>query len=39
MDSIGVTYGFGTKEELQKAGATYIISRPEEIISIVGKSL
>ena len=35
MDSIGVTYGFGTEEELQNAGATYIAKRPEEIVSIV----
>lgn len=35
MKSIGVTYGFGTKEELENAGATYIVNNPIEIIDKV----
>ena len=31
----GVTWGSGTKEELQKAGATYILDRIEDLIEIV----
>lgn len=31
MDSIGVLYGFGSEEELQFAGATYLAKTPEEI--------
>ena len=31
----GVTWGNGTKEELQKAGATYILDRIEDLIEIV----
>ena len=33
----GVTWGNGTKEELQKAGADYIIDRMEELAGIVNK--
>lgn len=35
LDSIGVLWGFRTKEELQKQNPTYIVSTPEEIIDIV----
>ena len=35
IDSIGVTYGFGNLEELNFAGADYIISAPEEIFNII----
>lgn len=31
IDSLGVTYGYGTREELIHAGATYIIDAPEQI--------
>ncbi len=31
MDSIGVTYGYGSREELVEAGATYICEKVEEI--------
>ena len=31
LDSIGVTFGYGTYEELKEAGATYIVSSPKEI--------
>ena len=30
MDCIGITYGFGTKEELQEAGAKAICDSIEE---------
>ncbi len=33
VDSAGAVYGFGTEEELKKAGATYIIYSPEELYS------
>ena len=32
MDSIGVTYGYGGKEELEHAGADYIVDEPMEIL-------
>ena len=35
LDTIGVLYGFGSKEELQKARATYLVKTPKEIIDIV----
>lgn len=31
LDSIGVLYGYGSREELQSAGATYIAERVEDI--------
>lgn len=31
MDSIGVLYGFGSKEELEDAGATYIAKTAEDV--------
>lgn len=34
-DSIGVLYGYGSREELEKAGATHIAATPEEIYDIV----
>lgn len=35
IDSIGVTYGYGTREELVRAGASYLADRAEEILPIV----
>lgn len=35
IDCVGVLYGFGSREELENAGAKYIISRPEELINIL----
>ncbi len=35
MDSIGVTYGYGSREELADAGATYIVDSTEEIKEIL----
>ncbi|MDR1399803.1 MAG: HAD hydrolase-like protein [Treponema sp.] len=33
IDSIGVLYGYGTKEELDKAGATYICNRVDDLFT------
>lgn len=35
MHTVGVTWGFRTKEELQEAGAEFIIDRPEALLSIL----
>ena len=36
LDSIGVLYGYGDREEHMKAGATYIAETPEKIAEILG---
>jgi phosphoglycolate phosphatase len=33
--SVGVLYGFGSRQELTQAGATYLVQRPEEILALV----
>ena len=35
----GVTWGNGSREELEKAGATFIIDRIEDLIEIVNKGI
>ncbi len=35
LDSIGVTYGYGSREELKEAGATYIVNTTKEIDEIL----
>ncbi len=35
IDSIGVTYGFGSKEELESAGATYIVDDLADVLDIL----
>ena len=35
MDSIGVLYGYGSYEELKSSGATYIVEKVDDILSIV----
>ena len=35
LDSVGVLYGYGSREELEAAGATYIVSSPEEILTVI----
>lgn len=35
IDCIGVTYGFGGREELEKSGAKYFAHTPEEILNFV----
>lgn len=32
ISSLGVLYGFGDREELEAAGADYIVGLPEEIL-------
>ena len=34
-ESIGVTFGYGSEEELRKAGATYIADNTEDIRKII----
>lgn len=36
MDSIGLTFGYGGEQELRDAGATYLVGRFEEILTIAG---
>ena len=33
IDSIGVSYGYGSVDELHQAGATHVISSPKELLS------
>ena len=35
LDSIGVLYGYGSCEELEKAGATYVVETVEDILKFV----
>ena len=35
IDSIGVLYGYGDKDELTKAGATYIAKDPGEVVALI----
>ena len=35
MDSIGVLFGFGSPEELEKAGATYVVETVEELRRLI----
>jgi len=35
IDSIGAIYGYGTREELVKAGATYLAETPKDILSFL----
>ena len=37
LDSIGVLYGFGSREELENAGATYIVDDVKKIHEILIK--
>ncbi len=39
VDSIGVTFGYGSKEELKKAGAAFIAGNTDEIENIIFASL
>ena len=38
IDSLGVLYGYGSKEELTTAGATYLVSTPQNIVDVLLKS-
>ena len=35
IDSVGVLYGYGDREELEEAGATYIVEKIDDILQIV----
>lgn len=35
VTGVGVTWGFRSRDELEKAGANYIINKPEELIDLV----
>lgn len=35
LKSCGVLFGYGSKEELEKAGANYIIQKPEDLLNII----
>lgn len=35
VDSVGVTYGYGSEEELREAGATYIAHSVDELRKII----
>jgi len=35
IDSVGVLYGYGSEEEFKKAGATYIVATPGDIINLL----
>lgn len=35
IDSVGVVYGYGSREELETVGATYIIDKIDELLDIV----
>ena len=34
LDSVGVLFGFGSRKELEAAGADYIVNTPDEIMNI-----
>lgn len=35
LDTLGVLFGYGSREELERAGATYIAAKPAEIVGIL----
>lgn len=35
LDSVGVTFGYGSREELKEAGATYIVDKASKIIDLL----
>ena len=37
LDSLGVLYGYGSREELEAAGATYIVERVSDIGTLLGE--
>lgn len=37
LDSIGVLYGYGDREELEKAGATYIVEKVQDIGALINE--
>ena len=39
LDSIGVLYGYGSREELESAGATYIVESVDEILALINRDI
>lgn len=39
IDSVGVLFGYGSRDEFEKAGATYIIENPGDLISLLSTDL
>lgn len=39
VDSVGVLYGYGTRQELIHAGATYLAQKPEDITGLIRQSV
>ena len=37
LDTIGVLFGYGSREELERAGATHIAAKPIEIVNIINQ--
>ncbi len=35
IDTVGVTYGYGTREELEQAGATYVVDTVKELTDVL----
>ena len=35
MDAIGVTFGYGSREELENEAATFVVDSPAEIETVV----
>lgn len=35
MDAVGVLWGFRTSDELEQAGARYLIAQPEQLVSLL----
>jgi len=35
MDSVGVLFGYGSREEFEEAGADYTVEKPSDILSLV----
>ena len=38
MDTIGVTWGFRSREELESYSPKYVVDYPKEIVDIIEKS-
>lgn len=35
LDSVGVLYGYGSRQELEDAGATYLAERVEDLLAVL----
>ena len=35
LESVGVLWGYGSREELQGAGADYVVGKPEDILALI----